>query len=195
MSTLHFRLVALASMMATASAFAAHSSAFGARTRVATTTGAVRMADPNERTYIMVKPDGVQRGLIGTIIGRFEQRGYTLRGLKLMCPTEELLRQHYDQLVEKPFFPRLLEYMLSGPVCAMVWEGKGVVAVGRSMLGATNPQESAPGTIRGDFCIDVGKNICHGSDSVENANREIGLWFTDAELLSWESHTLPWIYE
>lgn len=192
---MQLRLVVLASAVASAAAFATRPSAFATRARPAVSASAVRMADAGERTYIMVKPDGVQRGLIGTIIGRFEQRGYTLRGLKLMSPTEELLRQHYDQLVEKPFFPRLLEYMLSGPVCAMVWEGKGVVAVGRSMLGATNPQESAPGTIRGDYCIDVGKNICHGSDSVENAQREIGLWFTADELLSWESHTLPWMYE
>lgn len=153
------------------------------------------MAAEDECTYIMVKPDGVQRGLVGSIIARFEQKGYQLRALKLTQPTEEILREHYDQLVEKPFFPRLLEYMLSGPVCAMVWQGKGVVAGGRMMLGATNPQESTPGTIRGDFCIDVGKNVCHGSDSVESATREIGLWFEDDELMDWEPHSKPWLYE
>ncbi|KAL3893756.1 MAG: hypothetical protein SGPRY_014013 [Prymnesium sp.] len=128
-----------------------------------------------ERTYIMIKPDGVQRGLVGTIIGRFEQRGYKLQALKLYQASEELLRTHYSDLVEKKFFPSLLEYMLSGPVTCMVWEGKNVVKMGRQMLGATNPQESLPGTIRGDFSIDVGRNICHGSDSVENAEKEIAL--------------------
>lgn len=178
-------------LSAAASGYVQGPSAFVTRGSVAR----VRMAGNNERTYIMVKPDGVQRGLVGQIIGRFEQRGYQLKGLKLMKPTEALLKQHYNELVTKAFFPRLLEYMLSGPVCAMVWEGKGAVATGRMMLGATNPQASAPGTIRGDYCIDVGKNICHGSDSVENAEREIGLWFTSAELLEWESHTKAWLYE
>jgi nucleoside-diphosphate kinase len=174
-------------------AFAHSSTAFAVRAPVA--RNSLRMAGNDERTYIMVKPDGVQRGLIGEIIGRFEQRGYQLKALKLIQPTEALLKEHYNELVTKSFFPRLLEYMLSGPVCAMVWEGKGVVATGRMMLGATNPQASAPGTIRGDYCIDVGKNICHGSDSVENAQREIGLWFSPEDLLAWESHTTPWLYE
>lgn len=168
-------------------------SAFGVR--APTARAQVRMAGNDERTYIMVKPDGVQRGLVGQIIGRFEQRGYQLKGLKLMKPTEALLRSHYNELTEKPFFPKLLEYMLSGPVCAMVWEGKGAVATGRMMLGATNPQASAPGTIRGDFCIEVGRNICHGSDTVENAEREIGLWFSADDLLAWTSHKAPWLYE
>eukprot|EP00303_Exanthemachrysis_gayraliae_P007672 CAMPEP_0206014440 /NCGR_PEP_ID=MMETSP1464-20131121/18332_1 /ASSEMBLY_ACC=CAM_ASM_001124 /TAXON_ID=119497 /ORGANISM="Exanthemachrysis gayraliae, Strain RCC1523" /LENGTH=143 /DNA_ID=CAMNT_0053388193 /DNA_START=27 /DNA_END=458 /DNA_ORIENTATION=+ len=143
----------------------------------------------------MVKPDGVQRGLVGAIVQRFEQKGFQLCALKLTQPTEDLLKQHYKDLVKKPFFPRLQEYMLSGPVCAMVWKGKGVVASGRTMLGATNPAESAPGTIRGDYCIEVGKNICHGSDSVESAEREIALWFEEGELLEWAPHSEPWLYE
>lgn len=98
-------------------------------------------------------------------------------------------------LVEKPFFPKLREYMMSGPVVCMVWEGKEAVTTGRKMLGATNPLASEPGTIRGDFCIEVGRNICHGSDSVENAEREIGLWFEEGEVLDWESHSKDWIYE
>lgn len=134
------------------------------------------MAD--ERTYIMIKPDGVQRGIVGEIISRFEKKGFFLRALKQTLPTEELLRAHYADLAEKAFFPKLLKYMLSGPVVCMVWEGKGAVATGRKMLGETNPLNSAPGTIRGDFCIDVGRNICHGSDSVESAKKEIALWFT-----------------
>ena len=134
------------------------------------------MAD--ERTYIMIKPDGVQRGIVGEIISRFEKKGFFLRALKQTTPSEELLKTHYADLAEKAFFPKLLKYMLSGPVVCMVWEGKGAVATGRKMLGETNPLNSAPGTIRGDFCIDVGRNICHGSDSVEAAKKEIALWFT-----------------
>lgn len=119
----------------------------------------------------MVKPDGVQRGLVGAIIARFEQKGYYLRALKLINPTKELLEQHYADLSARPFFPALIQYMLSGPVVGMVWEGAGVVATGRLLLGATNPLQSNPGTIRGDFCIITGRNICHGSDTVENANK------------------------
>lgn len=143
----------------------------------------------------MIKPDGVQRGLVGEIIKRFEQRGYKLGALKLYQATEELLRQHYCDLVDKPFFPGLLAYMLSGPVTCMVWEGENVVRMGRQMLGETNPQASLPGTIRGDFSIVVGRNICHGSDSSENAEKEIGLWFDEDELTTWETHSAEWIYE
>lgn len=148
-----------------------------------------------ERTYIMVKPDGVQRGLVGEIIARFEKRGFFLRALKQCSPSEDLLKQHYSDLSEKPFFGKLVTYMLSGPVVSMVWEGKGVVATGRKMLGETNPLNSAPGTIRGDFCIDVGRNICHGSDSVESAKKEIALWFKPEEVNEWKSHSHEWIYE
>jgi nucleoside-diphosphate kinase len=115
--------------------------------------------------------------------------------MKTKQPTAELLNQHYCDLVEKPFFPKMRDYMMSGPVVCMVWEGKEAVITGRKMLGATNPLASEPGTIRGDFCIEVGRNICHGSDSVENAEKEIGLWFEEGEVLSWESHSKDWIYE
>merc|ERR1719249_600832 len=125
--------------------------------------------DNTERTFIAVKPDGVQRGLIGEIIKRFEQRGYKMVAGKLMTASEDHLKNHYSDLSSKPFFPGLVKYMASGPVFAMVWEGKSVVKMGRMMLGATNPLDSLPGTIRGDFCIDVGRNICHGSDSVDSA--------------------------
>jgi nucleoside-diphosphate kinase len=144
---------------------------------------------------LQVKPDGVQRGLVGNIVSRFETKGYKLVAIKTKMATKELLEEHYKDLVSKPFFPKLRDYMLSGPVVCMVWEGKEACSTGRKMLGATNPLESAPGTIRGDFCIEVGRNICHGSDSVESADREIGLWFTEAELLAWESHSHDWIYE
>ena len=150
---------------------------------------------PNLSVHIKIKPDGVQRGLVGDIIGRFETKGYKLVALKVRMATADILNQHYCDLVDKKFFPGLREYMLSGPVVSMVWEGKEAVSTGRKMLGATNPLESAQGTIRGDFCIEVGRNICHGSDSVENANREIGLWFDEAELMDWDSHSTSWIYE
>ena len=148
-----------------------------------------------ERTYIMIKPDGVQRGLVGEIVKRFEQRGYVLKGLKLFQASEELLREHYCDLVDKKFFPDLLSYMLSGPVTCMVWEGENAVKMGRQMLGATNPQDSMPGTIRGDFSIVVGRNICHGSDSAENAEKEIKLWFKEGELCDWSDHSAAWVYE
>jgi nucleoside-diphosphate kinase len=147
-----------------------------------------------ERTYIMIKPDGVQRGLIGAIIARFEQKGYYLRALKLATPSKELLEQHYADLSARPFFPALINYMLSGPVVCMVWEGTGVVATGRLLLGATNPLASNPGTIRGDYAIITGRNICHGSDSVENAEKEIKLWF-GGDVLAWKHHSHEWIYE
>ena len=138
--------------------------------------------------------DGVQRGVVGNIISRFESKGYTLKGLKLTTPPQELLEEHYKDLADKPFFPKLMAYMTSGPVCAMVWEGKEVVKTGRKMLGATNPLESEPGTIRGDFAIDVGRNICHGSDAVDSAEREIKLWFPEG-CEDYTSHSHDWIYE
>jgi len=147
-----------------------------------------------ERTFIMVKPDAVQRGLVGNIIQRFEQKGFKLVALKMMQADETLLKEHYKDLVSKPFFPSLMSYMTSGPVVPMVWEGDGVVAAGRVILGATKPSESAPGTVRGDFAIDVGRNVCHGSDAVDTAKREIGLWFKDG-VQEWDSHSESWIYE
>lgn len=147
-----------------------------------------------ERTYIMIKPDGVQRGLIGEIIKRFEQKGFHLVALKLVRPSKEHMETHYEDLKEKKFFPTMIEYMTSGPVCAMVWQGKGVVKEGRKMLGATLPSESAPGTIRGDFCIEVGRNICHGSDAVESAEKEIAHWFPEG-VVEWTSTQQAWVYE
>jgi nucleoside-diphosphate kinase len=147
-----------------------------------------------EKTYIMIKPDGVQRGVVGNIITRFENKGFCLKAMKLVTPQKETLEEHYKDLASKPFFPKLMGYMTSGPVVAMVWEGNGVVKTGRTMLGATNPADSAPGTIRGDFAVDVGRNICHGSDSVESADREIALWFKEG-LNEYESHSNDWIYE
>ena len=166
-------VLALLSLVATAQGFMV-SRAVPSRAAARPVSAAATLS-MMERTYIMIKPDGVQRGLVGTIIGRFEQKGYKLQALKLFQASEDLLKTHYGDLVSKPFFPKLLEYMLSGPVTCMVWEGKEAVKTGRQMLGATNPLESLPGTIRGDFSIEVGRNICHGSDSVENAEKEIAL--------------------
>jgi len=170
-------------------------SVFHTNVRPETNNMASSSADPKaERTFIAVKPDGVQRGLVGEIIKRFEQRGYKMVAGKLMWASKELLEKHYEDLKELPFFPGLVTYMNSGPVFAMVWEGKFVVKMGRKMLGATKPQESEPGTIRGDFCIDVGRNICHGSDSVDSANKEIELWF-GKDLQEYTSVAAPWVYE
>ncbi|CAK4072897.1 unnamed protein product [Aphanomyces euteiches] len=147
-----------------------------------------------ERTYIMIKPDGVQRNLVGEIIKRFEQKGFQLVALKLVRPGKAHLEQHYADLAGKPFFNGLIEYMNSGPVVAMVWQGANVVKEGRKMLGATKPSESAPGTIRGDYAVEVGRNICHGSDSVESANKEIALWFGE-EVIEWDATRNTWVYE
>ena len=152
------------------------------------------MTGNRERTFIMVKPDAVQRGLVGEIIKRFERKGFKLVAMKMMHASEELLKEHYGALSEKVFFPGIIKYMNSGPVVPMVWEGLNVVKTGRVMLGETNPAASAPGTIRGDFGIQVGRNICHGSDAVESANKEIALWFKDEELVKWDPITLSWLY-
>ncbi|XP_026206461.1 nucleoside diphosphate kinase, mitochondrial isoform X2 [Anabas testudineus] len=139
-----------------------------------------------ERTLIAVKPDGVQRRLIGQIIQRFEQRGFKLVGMKMLQVSEDLLSQHYSELRAKPFYPSLLYYMTSGPVVVMVWEGHNVVQTSRTMVGTTNPTEAQPGTVRGDFSTHVSRNVVHASDSLEGAKREIQLWFQGQELLNWD---------
>eukprot|EP00270_Netrium_digitus_P014512 TRINITY_DN493_c0_g1_i1.p1 TRINITY_DN493_c0_g1~~TRINITY_DN493_c0_g1_i1.p1 ORF type:complete len:239 (-),score=55.02 TRINITY_DN493_c0_g1_i1:82-798(-) len=149
----------------------------------------------NERSYVMIKPDGVQRGLVGEIISRFEKKGFILRGLKLFqCPTD-LAKEHYKDLSEKPFYGKLVDYITSGPVVAMVWEGQGVVTSARKIIGTTNPLAAEPGTIRGDFAVQVGRNVVHGSDSPENGEREIGLWFDEKEISEWQPTLLPWLRE
>jgi len=149
----------------------------------------------SERTFIMIKPDGVHRGIVGEIIKRFENKGFKLVAMKFMQASVEHLEKHYADLSKKPFFAGLVKYMASGPVVAMVWEGLNAVKTGRVMLGETNPADSKPGTIRGDFAVQVGRNICHGSDAVESANHEIALWFKPEELVSWESAQKDWVYE
>lgn len=136
-----------------------------------------------ERTFIMVKPNGVTRGLVGEVVRRFEQRGLTLRGMKLMRLSRELAERHYAEHVGKPFYESLVTFVISGPVVVMVWEGNEAITVARTMMGATDPVDAAPGTIRGDFATVMEENVVHGSDSPESAVREIGLFFTDAELV------------
>lgn len=148
-----------------------------------------------ERTFIAIKPDGVQRGLIAEIIRRFETKGFTLVGLKFMKVSQELAEQHYDVHRERPFFAGLVEFITSSPVVAMVWEGDGVVASSRKIIGATNPLNAEPGTIRGDLGINIGRNIIHGSDALETAQREIALWFKPEELVEWKYTVNPWIVE
>jgi nucleoside-diphosphate kinase len=148
-----------------------------------------------ERTFLAIKPDGVQRGLVGEIIRRFETKGFTLVGLKLIKASRELAEQHYDVHKERPFFPGLVNFITSGPLVAMVWEGDGVVTSARKIIGATNPLNAEPGTLRGDFGVDVGRNIIHGSDAIETAQREISLWFKEDELVGWEPSLMSWIRE
>ncbi|MEB3122056.1 MAG: nucleoside-diphosphate kinase [Snowella sp.] len=148
-----------------------------------------------ERTFIMIKPDGVQRNLVGEVIRRFETKGFKLVGLKLLSVSKELAAKHYDVHKERPFFAGLVQFITSSPVVAMVWEGDGVVASARNLIGATNPLTSPPGTIRGDFGVSIGRNLIHGSDAIETAQHEIALWFTPEELVSWEPTITPWVYE
>ena len=147
-----------------------------------------------ERTFVILKPDAVQRGLVGEIIARFERKGFQLSAMKFVQPDKDLLELHYDEHKDRPFFPSLVEYMMSGPVVAMVWQGKGVVKGGRKLLGATNPLEAAAGTIRGDLAMETGRNLCHASDSDDSAVREIKLWF-GAQLVMWESDRHKWVHE
>ncbi|XP_050029490.1 nucleoside diphosphate kinase-like [Dermacentor andersoni] len=150
---------------------------------------------PRERTFIMVKPDGVQRGLVGDIIARFENRGYKLVALKFMMAGEAVLKEHYADLADRPFFNGLVKFMQTGPVVPMVWEGANAILTGRDMIGATNPLQAKLGTVRGDYCIQVGRNLIHGSDSVESAKKEIALWFKESELVDWKPQMESLLYE
>jgi nucleoside-diphosphate kinase len=147
-----------------------------------------------ERTFIMVKPDGVQRGLVGEIIARFERRGLKLVALKMMQVSDEFARQHYAVHEGKPFFAGLVKYITSAPVVAMVAEGTNAVLAVRQTVGATRPNEAAPGTIRADFALEIGRNLVHASDGPETAASEIALWFGDT-LVDWQRANDPWIFE
>lgn len=130
-----------------------------------------------ERTFIMVKPDGVERGLVGEVISRFEKKGFVLERMQMLTPSTELATEHYAEHVDKPFFGDLLEFITRGPVVAMEWSGESAVASARNIMGATNPANAAPGSIRGDLATVLTENIVHGSDSVESADRELAIWF------------------
>lgn len=148
-----------------------------------------------ERTLVLVKPDGVQRGLAGAVLNRFERRGLKLIGLKMLQVDETLADRHYAEHVGKPFFEGLRGFITSSPLVAAVFEGEGAVQVVRSTMGATNPADAAPGTIRADFAVDLGRNVVHGSDSPESGEREASLFFDEAELVSWERDSERWIRE
>lgn len=148
-----------------------------------------------ERTYLMVKPDGVQRCLVGEIITLFEKKGYKIVGLKMLQISRATAEKHYGEHVDKPFFAGLVDFITSGPVVAMVLEGQGVINAAREMMGATDPLKAAPGTIRGSYGIDLGRNVIHGSDSPESAQREIALFFKEEELVSYDRELERWIYE
>lgn len=147
-----------------------------------------------EKTFLMVKPDGVQRGLIGEIVSRFERKGFQLVGAKLMQIPTSVAEQHYGEHKGKPFYDELVSFITSGPVFAMIWQGENVIATARQMMGATNPKDALPGTIRGDYGVTVGKNIIHGSDSLESAKREISLFFKEEELVKYTRTVDGWIY-
>ncbi|PCJ18412.1 MAG: nucleoside-diphosphate kinase [Candidatus Cloacimonadota bacterium] len=146
-----------------------------------------------EQTYTMVKPDGVQRQLVGEIIARFENKGLKLAGLKITQISKEKAEIHYGEHKERPFFGELVDFITSGPVVAMVWEGEGAIAISRTLMGATKAEEAAPGTIRGDYALYTGKNLVHGSDSTESAKREIGIFFDESELVSYNLDAAAWI--
>lgn len=148
-----------------------------------------------ERTYVMVKPDGVQRNLVGEVIGRLERKGLKLVGLKMIRLSRETAESHYAAHRERPFFPGLIRFITSGPVVAMVWEGERAVSAVRAVMGATDPVAAAPGSLRGDFALSVGMNIVHGSDSPESAEREIALFFRPEELVDYPKDADRWVRE
>ena len=148
-----------------------------------------------EQTLVLVKPDGVQRGLVGEVISRLERRGLKLVALKLMQVDEALAHRHYGEHVDRPFFSGLVQFITSAPVAAMVWQADNAVEVVRNTMGVTSPAAATPGTIRGDFGIDIGRNLVHGSDSVESAEREVALFFDLGEILDYSRSTDPWITE
>jgi nucleoside-diphosphate kinase len=148
-----------------------------------------------ERTLVLIKPDAMQRGLASEILGRLERRGLRIVGLKLLQVDRALAERHYGEHQGKPFFEGLVGYITSCPIIAAVFEGTGAVESVRSTMGVTNPQKAAPGTIRGDYGLEIGRNLVHGSDSVESAEREVGLFFTPAEVLEVERSVDKWVFE
>ncbi|AFD00653.1 nucleoside diphosphate kinase [Methanocella conradii HZ254] len=148
-----------------------------------------------DRTFVMIKPDGVQRGLIGDIVSRFERRGLKIVAMKMLVVSDSLAKKHYEEHAAKPFFPSLVSFIKSGPVVAMVVEGRNAVPIVRSMVGATSPSNSSPGTIRGDLALETGRNVIHASDSPESAKREISLYFDNSEIATYKRIDEQWLYE
>lgn len=148
-----------------------------------------------EQTFVFIKPDGVQRGLVGEVISRLERRGLRMVAAKFMDVSQELAEKHYAIHKGRPFYEPLIKYITSSPVMAMVWEGPKAVAAVRQTMGATNPTEAAPGSVRHDFALEIGRNLTHASDSVENGKNEIALWFSPDELVSWTRAVDEWIIE
>ena len=148
-----------------------------------------------ERTLVLIKPDGVQRSLVGEIINRIERRGLLLTGIKMLKVSRGLAEEHYAIHKGKPFYDGLIEYITSSPVVAMIWQGNKAVEVVRQVLGSTNPTEAAPGTVRADFAVETGRNLTHGSDSPQTGDSETKLWFTREELVSWHPATESWVFE
>jgi nucleoside-diphosphate kinase len=150
----------------------------------------------DERTFVAIKPDGVERGLVGEIIHRFERRGLKLVGLKLMKVPTAMAEEHYGEHKGKPFYDGLVRFITSGPIVAMVFEGKNAVALARQVIGATNPGDAAPGTVRGDLAVDIGRNLVHGSDSPTSATREVAIFFKEEEQVKdWQRTVQKWITE
>jgi len=148
-----------------------------------------------ERTLVIIKPDGVHRGLVGEVISRIERRGLRLIGMKFMQVSPELAAQHYAIHKGKPFYDGLISYITSSPVAVMVWEGPKAVEAVRQLMGVTNPTAAAPGTIRADFAVEIGRNLTHGSDGPENGAAEVALWFKPQELVSWQRDGERWVFE
>lgn len=148
-----------------------------------------------EKTFLMLKPDAIQRGLVGEVIGRFEKKGFKLVGLKIIQVDRALAEEHYKEHKGKSFFEPTVQYIMSSPVVAMIWEGKNVVATAREMMGATNPANANPGSIRGAYAMDISRNVIHGSDSVESAEREIALYFKPAEIVNYTKAGSEWLSE
>ena len=153
------------------------------------------MEDDLEKTFVLVKPDGVQRGLTGEIIRRLEQRGLKLAGAKFLNVPLSLAEEHYAIHKGKPFYDNLIAYITSGPVMAMVWEGPAAIQAVRQTMGSTRPTEAAPGTVRHDFGLEIGRNLTHASDAIETAEKEIALWFSSDELISWPRDSDRWVFE
>lgn len=148
-----------------------------------------------ERSLVLVKPDGVQRGLIGEVIARLERRGLRLAAARFMAVSKDLAETHYGIHKGKPFYDGLIAYITSAPVMAMVWEGPNAVAAIRQTMGATRPTEAAPGSLRHDFALEVGRNLTHASDTVENGEKEVALWFKKEELVNWSREVDRWVFE